>query len=112
MIVGMTMAATASATEPTLSLDKTVFAPGESIQVRFTAPGNWTGNAWVGIIPSSVPHGSEAVNDQHDIAYQYLESRVEGVLTFTAPQPGSWDFRMHDTDGNGREAASVSFEVR
>jgi hypothetical protein len=33
-------------------------------------------------------------------------------IVFTAPAaPGSYDFRMHDTDSNGRELTSVSFRV-
>lgn len=95
-----------------LNLDKTHFAPGESVMVRFTAPANWPENAWVGIIPASIPHGSESVNDQHDISYQYLNKRTTGSLTFIAPStPGNWDFRLHDTDNGGKEFASVTFSV-
>ena len=95
-----------------LFLDKTSFAQGETIRVQFTASGNWARNAWIGIIPSHIPHGSESVNDQHDITYQYIEKRTSGVMVFTAPGPGQWDLRMHDTDSNGREVSSVSFSVR
>jgi hypothetical protein len=95
----------------TLNLDKTRFVPGESIVVRFTASSNWPSDAWVGIIPASIPHGNEAVNDQHDITYQYLGKRTAGSLTFTAPGLGNWDFRLHDTDGGGKEFASVTFVV-
>ena len=103
----------AFAEEPSLSLDKTVFAPGEDISVHFTAPPGYSGNAWVGIIPSSVAHGSEAENDKYDIAYQYLEGRTSGTLVFKAPtQPGNYDFRMNDSDNGGKEVASVSFTVR
>jgi len=94
-----------------LAIDKTSYAPAESIRVQFSASGNWARDAWIGIIPSNIPHGSEPVNDQHDITYQYIEKRTSGVMTFTAPGPGNWDFRMHDTDGNGREVAYVSFTI-
>jgi hypothetical protein len=95
-----------------LYLEKTQFAPGEEIRVSFRASADYAGSAWVGIIPSSVPHGSEAVNDQHDITYQYLEKRTSGVLVFRAPaHSGAYDFRMHDRDDNGKEVASVSFRV-
>ena len=95
-----------------LVIDKTSYAPGESIRVQFSASGNWARDAWIGIIPSNIQHGSEPVNDQHDITYQYIEKRTSGVMTFTAPGPGQWDFRMHDTDGNGREVGHVSFTVQ
>jgi len=94
-----------------LAIDKSYYAPGESINVSFTASGNWARDAWIGIIPSTVTHGSESVNDQHDITYQYIEKRANGVMVFKAPGPGQWDFRMHDTDGNGREVAYISFTV-
>ncbi len=97
----------------TLKLDKTEFSTGEKIMVNFTAPATYASNAWVGIIPSSVGHGSESENDKHDIAYQYLDGKVAGVLTFTAPdKAGSYDFRMHDTDSDGKEVTSVTFTVK
>ncbi|MFH1148833.1 MAG: hypothetical protein V1736_14170, partial [Pseudomonadota bacterium] len=78
----------------------------------FSAPGYFARDAWVGIIPSHIAHGSEAENDKYDVTYQYLEKRTSGVLVFQAPkESGQWDLRMHDTDGNGREVASVSFTV-
>ncbi len=95
-----------------LRLDKMTFEVGEQIQVHFTAPSSFSEDAWVGIIPSNVPHGSEAENDKYDLAYQYLKGLTSGVLTFAAPDtPGSYDFRMHDTDADGREVASVTFTV-
>jgi fatty acid-binding protein DegV len=107
------LSVSAAAQDPGLSLEKAVFAPGEQIRVSFSAPSSYASNAWVGVIPSGVPHGDEKVNDRYDISYQYLEKRVEGVLTFNAPSsPGSYDLRMHDTDDGGREVASVSFTVR
>jgi hypothetical protein len=95
-----------------LKLDKNMFAPNAQIKVYFEAPSTFADNAWVGIIPSHVQHGSESVNDQHDLSYQYLKRRTSGTLIFRTPaQFGSYDFRMHDTDDNGREVASVSFKV-
>mgnify|MGYP001067284206 CR=1 FL=1 len=94
-----------------LRLERDQFAPGESILVHFTAPGTWPDNAWIGIIPSSIPHGDERQNDNHDITYQYLKKRTSGTMTFTAPKAGDWDFRLHDTDSNGKEFASASFRV-
>ncbi len=94
-----------------LSLERALFKPGEAITVRFTALATWPDNAWIGILPSRIPHGSESENDRHDVAYQYLNKRASGTLTFTAPGVGDWDLRMHDTDSNGKEVASVSFKV-
>lgn len=96
-----------------LKLDKMEFSPSESIQVSYTTPSGFAENAWVGIIPSNVEHGSEGTNDQHDLAYQHLAGRTRGTLTFTAPgQPGSYDFRLNDSDADGREVCSVTFVVK
>ncbi|HEX7319888.1 MAG TPA: hypothetical protein VF399_05985 [bacterium] len=96
-----------------LKLDKTIFKPGEEIRLAFTAPAEFTENAWIGIIPSDVPHGNETENDNHDVSYQYLNKRTNGLLVFKAPEDaGSYDFRMHDTDKNGNEITSITFTVK
>lgn len=103
--------APASAAEPpSLALDRLTFAPGELVRVRFRTP-RYADDAWIGVIPSDVQHGSEPVNDQHDVSYQYLRGRTEGELVFTAPAAGRWDLRLNTTDSNGIETASVSFVV-
>ena len=97
----------------TLSIAKTTFAPGEEISVDFTADPSFPPEAWVGIIPADVPHGSEDENDQYDLSYLYLEGQTVGTLTFTAPEePGSYDLRMNDTDADGVEVTSVTFAVK
>ncbi len=99
--------------EPSVMLDKNAYAPGEMITVTFTASPTYPINAWVGIIPSEVPHGDEATNDQYDMAYQYLNGMTVGTLMFNAPTtPGSYDIRMHDTDNDGIEVASATFKVK
>lgn len=95
-----------------LSLQKNTFNPGEAIVVQYVALPSYASNAWIGIIPSSVAHGNESVNDQHDITYKYLRKSTAGAMTFHAPNSsGSYDLRMHDTDNNGVEVASVTFTV-
>lgn len=97
---------------PSLELTQTTFEAGDQITVTFSASEDYDSSAWVGIIPSNIAHGSETVNDDHDVEYEYLNKETEGTLTFTAPtQPGSYDLRMHDNDGGGLEVASVSFSV-
>ncbi len=96
-----------------LLLNKTEFEAGEEIVVSFNASAEFKENAWIGIIPSDAPHGSEAENDKVDLAYQYLKNQTEGELKFTAPtEPGSYDMRMHDTDSNGKEFTSQTFVVK
>lgn len=93
-----------------LSLDKTTYAPGETIRLRFQSAPELSGSAWVGVLDAKYPHGDANKNDQHDIAYQYLQNRMSGELTFKAPTtPGNYDFRLND---NGREFFSVPFHVK
>ena len=104
---------TVDASAVTLKLSAATVAPGAAFTVTFTAPSGLAQDAWVGIIPSSVPHGDGQVDDQHDVAYEYLSGRTSGTMAFEAPgQPGSWDARLIDTGQNGSEIASVTFEVR
>jgi hypothetical protein len=113
MILSVIVVLACQGGKATIKLDKNTFACGEEIAVTFTAPSSFTERAWVGIIPADVPHGSESQNDAHDIAYRYLDKQIEGVLNFYAPgKPGNYDFRMHDTDDDGKEVASVSFTVK
>ena len=97
---------------PSLKLSKMTVGKGEPIQVKWTAPGTYAKDAWVGIVPAEIPHGSEAENDKHDLSYQYMKGNTSGTFQFPAPnRKGKYDFRMHDADGNGQEVASVSFSV-
>ena len=96
----------------TLKLKKENYAPGEEIELEFRAPAELSPRAWIGMIPSKVPHGNENVNDQHDIQWQYMEKKSSGVLKFVAPPDnGSYDFRMNSSSDDGVEITSVTFQV-
>lgn len=97
----------------TLKLKKGAFEPNESIAIEFTAPATLHAYAWLGLIPSSAPHGKASVNDSHDVKYEYLNSRTSGTITFPAPaKPGSYDIRMSNHAGaDDREIVSVTFTV-
>jgi len=111
--VSFTVSGGGAPSSASLKLSTYSVSPGGSVAVTFTAPAGLASNAWIGIIPSWVAHGSEATNDQYDLAYQYLSGSTSGTLYFSAPTtPGSYDFRMHDTDNSGSELASVTFTVR
>jgi hypothetical protein len=99
----------------TLKLDKDTYAVNEEIKVTFNAQAGLDKMAWIGIIPSNIEHGKEAINDQHDVAYQYLDGKTSGTLTFKAPaEPGKFDFRLNESDSkpNAAELASISFTVK
>jgi len=94
---------------------KNTYKPGSELYFNFVADPNWDKKAWIGVVPSETPHGTEATNDENDISYQYIEGRKEGLKVLYAPmQPGKYDLRMNDSDdpAKGKEIFSVSFEVK
>jgi outer membrane protein OmpA-like peptidoglycan-associated protein len=96
----------------TIKLNKSTYTPGESITLDFTSALELPKSAWIGIVPSNIPHGKSDVNDQHDVDYQYVEKKKSATLQFKAPEvAGSWDFRLHDSDAYGTEIASATFQV-
>ncbi len=110
-ILALCALANAIAAEPVLSVDKTLVAAEEKITVTFEAQDVTSTRAWIGIVPASIEHGSEATNDRNDVDYRYLEGKKAGSFTFDAPgRPGKWEFRLND--GEGKEIAHVGFEVR
>lgn len=95
-------------TVASVSVNKTSYAPGEQIDLSLDSNGLDV-SAWLGVVPSEVEHGSEVVNDQHDLD---RISITERPLYLVAPdRPGSYDVRLHDSDMDGRELDSVAFEV-
>lgn len=93
----------------TLKIQKTTYAPGEKIKVDFTAGEDYSADAWIGLIPANVRHGSERINDQHDISYKYLQNRISGSFEFTAPEePGSYEFRLNN---DGAEVSFIPFKI-
>lgn len=97
---------------PSLHIEKVQYQPGEVIHVQFTAPADFPTDAWIGIVPSDTPHGSEEENDAVDLQYEHLDGRSSGLILFNAPEePGSYDIRMFDSDSAGQEQAFLTFEV-
>jgi hypothetical protein len=96
-----------------MSLYKDVFAPGEEITLYFYGTEGLETYAWIGIVPSDIPHGSESENDLHDIQYAYVGGMTDGLIVFTAPwDAGLYDFRLNDSDSGGVEIDFLTFEVR
>ncbi len=101
-----------SPTGSSITLNKTVFNQGDEVTIKYSAKEELGDHAWIGIIPSDIPHGDEAENDRHDIAYKYFTEK-EGEMIYTIDfEPGKYDFRMHTSDTDGKEIASISFEVK
>jgi len=103
--------ASASKAGTGLKLAKTIYAPYEEITLDFTAASAVSANAWVGLIPAHVAHGSSARNDQHDSAFQSVKGQASGRMVFKAPaKVGQYDLRMSTKDKD-QEIASVTFTV-
>lgn len=70
-------------------------------------------NAWIGIIPADVPHGSEEKNDEFDTDYFYFEGKASGdTFSFENDylEPGKYTLRINESDDGGAELAWIGFE--
>jgi len=95
-----------------LQTTKQYFAPGESIDVAFSAPEDLPDDAWIGVIPGEVPHGDADLAERNRISAQSLGGQHAGNLQFAAPgTPGKYSLRMYDTADDGIEIATLSFQV-
>jgi hypothetical protein len=82
------------------------------LEVRFEAPLTFASDAWIGIVPSDTEHGKESVGDAANRGYEHLQGRGRGTVLLQVPaEAGKYDLRMYDTDADGSEVASISFEV-
>lgn len=93
-----------------LTLDKTEYKVGDNEEItgNLDAEG-FSDEAWIGIVPSGVPHGDEERNDTYDTDYEYLSALENGKFALTIPESaGTYDLRFND----GKvEIAYMSFVV-
>lgn len=92
-----------------VQLMQEVYYPGDQIEVMAVAT-NLKDSAWVGIVPTSVPHGEEKTNDANDLGYVYLKDN-DRVLLVAPSEPGNYDVRLNDDDNDGKEVASRTFKL-
>lgn len=96
--------------EPMVTLDKTVYAPGEEIEVTIANYEDPADTAWVGVIAADVAHGDEALNDENDIDYEYVVIAINGMVYLNAPmEVGEYTVRLNSAD-SGDEAEEVAYE--
>ncbi|NQU99949.1 MAG: hypothetical protein HQ538_04375 [Parcubacteria group bacterium] len=97
----------------TLELDEEEYSAGDAITVTYSGASNLSNRAWLGVIPSTVEHGSEDVNDANDVSYAYIEGGTDGTATLYAPSDaGSYDIRLNESDdSSAKELAYVAFTV-
>ena len=98
-----------------LSTDKKTYFPNEEIKITYKVHPAFTSSAWIGVLPTDCPHGSEKVNDENDLSYKYLKYKKYlggGDMILKAPkQSGTYDIRMHNSN-DGYEVASVTIMVK
>jgi hypothetical protein len=95
-----------------IKLDKKEYAPTETVSITYSISETLKNKAWIGVIPSGAAHGKEVDGDAVDISYQYLNGEQTGETEFMAPAVGGkYDVRIYDTDDNGIELGSTTFEV-
>ncbi|MBN1198533.1 MAG: hypothetical protein JXA23_04205, partial [Bacteroidales bacterium] len=97
-----------------MSLEKGEFTTGEQIKLTYkVSPFLVQQDAWIGLIPSEIVHGTSSLNYQNKVGYKSLRNVTSGVMIFTAPQKeGDYDFRLNNAMNNGFELGSISFRVK
>ena len=99
-------------TTGSVSINKTVFSPGEKINVTFSPSNGVANSAWIGVIPSGIAHGDGDLADEHDTDYEWVRDHANGTMQLDAPSTaGSYDVRYFTKDPGGVELASVSLTV-
>ncbi|MEG1772562.1 MAG: hypothetical protein RRY79_05425 [Clostridia bacterium] len=81
-----------------LTLDKTEYKVGDNAEIigKLDAEG-FGDEAWIGIVPSGVPHGNDERNDTYDTDYEYLSVLENGKFALTIPESaGIYDLRIND----------------
>ena len=104
-----------------LTLSQASYLPGanQKVNVYFSTDYPLFDDAWIGIIPSEVPHGPEKEADNYDLTYQYVDdakydASSKKYVSLDVPQAaGSYDVRMYSSDDEelGLELASVRLTV-
>lgn len=98
--------------ESTIGLEKRVFYPKERVDFHFTAPPEVMTTAWIGVIPSGIPHGNEMLNNKHQHDSHELAGRTKGTGRVVAPYfLGKYDLRLHESNAGGGELCHATFEV-
>lgn len=95
-----------------VGVDKTSYKTSDEIIVTWDIVETLGEHAWIGIIPSSVVHGSEKDGDEKDVNFHFIDTKT-GTHTFSAPEAGDWDVRAYDSDDEekGKEIGYISFKV-
>ena len=63
---------------PEVTMTKPTYTGSENIEFNFISP-YYTDEekAWIGIVPASIPHGSEWENKNHVVSFQNLDGSLQ-----------------------------------
>ncbi len=95
----------------TLSLDKKLARPGESLVVEFTAASTLGDTAWIGIVAPDQPRKGGQADREASPSSQSVAGLDQGSVTLTTPEDlGLYEVRFFASD-HGPQLASESFEA-
>jgi len=89
-----------------MKMDQKTYLPGDEIELKYSAPGNFSG--WVGVVKADLPRG----RTDRALAYSSQDIQGEsGKANLKAPVAnGSYDLRMYNSS-SGEEMATLNFHV-
>jgi len=89
-----------------MKMDQRTYLPGDEIELKYSAPGNFSG--WFGVVKVDLPRG---LTDRA-LAYSSQDIKGEsGKANLKAPVAnGSYDLRMYNSS-SGEEMATLNFHV-
>jgi hypothetical protein len=82
---------------------------GQTVDLNYSVIEPLYETAWLGVIPSDVPHGDGYENDRYDVLFVYLKGSAKNRIRIAIPAnipSGEYEIRIFDSDQNGKEVAS------
>jgi hypothetical protein len=92
-----------------VQLDKSVYAPGETIKVTLVAV-NLEASAWIWLVPADKAAGPAMMPDKS--LYPHREVGTTSMVDLTAGEPGRYEVRLYRSREIGPPLASRAFEVK
>lgn len=96
-----------------MSLDGSTYQVNGPIEVTLVIHTPLDGSAWLGIVPSEIPHGFESDGESSYLTYSYVSYADENgkIILYAPDTPGSYDVRLYNSDWDGVEVASETITV-
>lgn len=96
-----------------ITLNASTYGISSVIEIEYTLPPGTDPSAWIGIVPANIAHNDEKLADRYDICYRHIGKTHSGRIALETPdRPGQYDVRIFDSDQNGKELCSVTFQTK